>query len=261
MTAARPRILAINGGSSSIRFALYEVGAPLERRLHGKIDRIGLSGTTLTRQRAGWDCRRRRSRIAAGDRRTAVQRSCWTGSKRNRTSRRWRRSGTASCTAWSTRSRSASRRNCSPNCAASRRTHPDHLPREIGLIEAFRAAASGAAAGGLLRHGVSPHDAARRALLPIPRRYEAKGVRRYGFHGLSYAYLMEELARLGEPAAATGRVILAHLGNGASLAAVRDGRSVDTSMGFTPAAGVVMSTRAGDLDPGPGRLSGAHRAA
>src|SRR6185437_8672233 len=87
-------------------------------------------------------------------------------------------------------------------------------------------------------------------LLPIPRRYDAKGVQRYGFHGLSYAYLMEELIRLGDPAASKGRVILAHLGNGASLAAVRDGKSIDTSMGFTPTAGLVMSTRSGDLDPG-----------
>ena len=87
-------------------------------------------------------------------------------------------------------------------------------------------------------------------LLPIPRRYEAQGVRRYGFHGLSYAFLMKELARLGDPAAMTGRVILAHLGNGASLAAVRNGKSVDTSMSFTPTAGVPMSTRSGDLDPG-----------
>jgi acetate kinase len=86
-------------------------------------------------------------------------------------------------------------------------------------------------------------------LLPIPRRYAAKGVERYGFHGLSYAYLMEELRRL-DPAAAKGRLILAHLGNGASLAAVRSGKSIDTSMGFTPAAGLVMSTRTGDLDPG-----------
>jgi acetate kinase len=87
-------------------------------------------------------------------------------------------------------------------------------------------------------------------LLPIPRRFDAKGIQRYGFHGLSYAYLMEELARLGDPAAVKGRVILAHLGNGASMAAVRDGRSIDTSMGFTPTAGLVMSTRSGDLDPG-----------
>ena len=68
--------------------------------------------------------------------------------------------------------------------------------------------------------------------LPIPRRYLAKGVERYGFHGISYAYLMEELASL-DPEAAKGRVILAHLGNGASLAAVRGRKSIDTSMGFT----------------------------
>ena len=86
-------------------------------------------------------------------------------------------------------------------------------------------------------------------LLPIPRRYDAKGVQRYGFHGLSYSFLMEELGRI-DPPAAKGRVILAHLGSGASLAAVRDGRSIDTSMGFTPAAGLVMGTRTGDLDPG-----------
>jgi acetate kinase len=87
-------------------------------------------------------------------------------------------------------------------------------------------------------------------LLPIPRRYEAQGVRRYGFHGLSYAFLMGELGRLGRAEAAQGRVILAHLGSGASLAAMRDGKSVDTSMSFTPTAGVLMSTRSGDLDPG-----------
>ena len=66
-------------------------------------------------------------------------------------------------------------------------------------------------------------------LLPIPRRYEAQGVRRYGFHGLSYAFLLGELARLAGTEAAQGRVILAHLGDGASLAAVRDGKPVDTT--------------------------------
>ena len=87
-------------------------------------------------------------------------------------------------------------------------------------------------------------------LLPIPRRYEAQGVRRYGFHGLSYEFLMGELARLAGSEAAQGRVVLAHLGNGASLAAVRHGKSMDTSMSFTPTAGVPMGTRSGDLDPG-----------
>jgi len=86
-------------------------------------------------------------------------------------------------------------------------------------------------------------------LLPIPRRYAAKGVERYGFHGLSYAYLLEELGRL-DPTAMKGRLILAHLGNGASLAAVHHGKSIDTSMAFTPTAGLVMGIRTGDLDPG-----------
>ncbi len=87
-------------------------------------------------------------------------------------------------------------------------------------------------------------------LLPIPRRFDAKGIRRYGFHGISYTYLMEELAHVAGKKAAQGRVILAHLGSGASMAAVYKGKSIDTSMGFTPAGGLMMGTRPGDLDPG-----------
>jgi acetate kinase len=127
---------------------------------------------------------------------------------------------------------------------------PDHLPGEIELIETFRQRHPKllqVACFDTAFHHTMPRVA---KLLPIPRRFNAKGIQRYGFHGLSYAYLMEELARLGDLAATKGRVILAHLGNGASLAAVRDGKSIDTSMGFTPAAGLVMSTRSGDLDPG-----------
>ena len=127
---------------------------------------------------------------------------------------------------------------------------PEHLPEEILLAEAFHRRFSDLPQVACFDTAFH-HDLPRVArLLPIPRRYEAQGVRRYGFHGLSYAYLMEELARLGDPAATTGRVILAHLGNGASLAAVRDGKPVDTSMSFTPTAGVPMSTRTGDIDPG-----------
>jgi len=87
-------------------------------------------------------------------------------------------------------------------------------------------------------------------LLAIPRRYEKLGLQRYGFHGLSYAFLMKELARVGRQGEANGRIILAHLGNGASMAAVKDGKSVETTMGFTPASGMPMSRRSGDLDPG-----------
>jgi len=127
---------------------------------------------------------------------------------------------------------------------------PDHLPEEILLTEAFHHRFPNLVQVACFDTSLSPRPAARGTVVPIPRRYEAQGVRRYGFHGLSYAFLMEELARVAGPQAARGRVILAHLGNGASLAAVYDGKSIDTSMGLTPAGGVPMSTRSGDLDPG-----------
>jgi acetate kinase len=127
---------------------------------------------------------------------------------------------------------------------------PEHLPREIEFIEAIRGRHAGmpqVVCFDTAFHRNMPRVATQ---LPIPRRYEARGIQRYGFHGLSYTFLMQELLRLGDPAAARGRVILAHLGGGASLAAVSNGRCIDTSMGFTPTAGLVMGTRSGDLDPG-----------
>ena len=127
---------------------------------------------------------------------------------------------------------------------------PEHLPEEILLTESFHRRFPDlpqVACFDTAFHKDLPRVA---RLLPIPRRYEALGVRRYGFHGLSYAFLMGELSRVAGKEKARGRVILAHLGNGASLAAVHHGKSVDTSMSFTPAAGVPMSTRSGDLDPG-----------
>ncbi len=127
---------------------------------------------------------------------------------------------------------------------------PEHLPREIELIEAFgrrHPKLAQVACFDTAFHRTMPRVA---QLLPLPRRFEGAGLRRYGFHGLSYAYLVEELGRVAGAREAGGRVILAHLGNGASLAAVRGGKSIDTSMGFTPTAGLVMGTRSGDLDPG-----------
>lgn len=84
----------------------------------------------------------------------------------------------------------------------------------------------------------------------LPAHFYEEGLQRYGFHGLSYEYIAEQLRALDGAAAAAGRVIVAHLGNGASLAALRYGQSIDTSMGFTPTEGLMMGTRAGDLDPG-----------
>jgi acetate kinase len=127
---------------------------------------------------------------------------------------------------------------------------PNHLPGAIALIEALTASHPDVpqiACFDTAFHRDLPEVARR---LPIPAEYDARGVRRYGFHGLSYSYILQELARAGGPPAAAGRLIIAHLGNGSSLAAVHDGRSIDTSMGLTPIGGVVMSTRSGDLDPG-----------
>ena len=83
----------------------------------------------------------------------------------------------------------------------------------------------------------------------LPRAFYDQGIVRYGFHGLSYEYIMRELQTL-ERERSNGRVIIAHLGSGASVVAVKEGKSVDTSMGFTPLEGLVMSTRSGDVDPG-----------
>jgi acetate kinase len=127
---------------------------------------------------------------------------------------------------------------------------PNHLPAEIQLIETARRLRPDVPQ--LVCFDTAFHsglpDVARR--LPIPHAYDLQGVRRYGFHGLSYTFLLHELGRRAGQVLAGGKVVLMHLGNGSSLAAVRDGRCIDTSMGFTPIGGVVMSTRSGDLDPG-----------
>jgi acetate kinase len=127
---------------------------------------------------------------------------------------------------------------------------PEHLPSSLelmGLFHMHHPHVPQVACFDTAFHSQMPRVA---KILPIPRRFDKKGVQRFGFHGISYSYLMEELQRIGGNKVVKGRIILAHLGNGASMAAVRKGKSIDTTMGFTPAAGLPMSTRSGDLDPG-----------
>ena len=225
-TPAGTCVLTINGGSSSIRFAVYAVGDARRRpvlRFRGKVDRIAADRTSADSLLDRIEAHPLFASVVAVGHRVVH------GMKHSEPQR------------------------VTPRLLAEldRITAyaPEHLPREIALIKAIRR-----------RHPKLPQvacfdtafhrDMPRVAkMLPIPRRYGNKGVERYGFHGLSFAYLMEELGRL-DPAAAKGRVVLAHLGSGASLAAVRDGKCIDTSMGVTPTAGLVMSTRTGDLDPG-----------
>ena len=251
MKHALPCILTINGGSSSIRFAIYEAGelgtGKLRVRLAGKIDRMGLAGTNLTVDDPAGKAKIIEP-VAARSHATAVDFLLdWLSSQPAFTSVK------AAGHRIVQGMKHSEPERITPKLLAElyRITayDPDHLPREIALIEALKRRhpkLPQVACFDTAFHRTMPPVA---KLLPIPRRYAAKGVERYGFHGLSYAFLMEELSRL-DPGAVKGRVILAHLGSGASLAAVRKGKSIDTSMGFTPAAGLVMGTRTGDIDPG-----------
>ncbi len=124
---------------------------------------------------------------------------------------------------------------------------PIHLPLEIAAIRrvlAWRPALPQVACFDTAFHRTMPEVA---QLYPLPQELVKEGVLRYGFHGLSYESVVERLREMG---AAGGRVIVAHLGQGASMAALRDGLSVETTMGFTPCGGLMMGTRSGDLDPG-----------
>jgi acetate kinase len=245
---AKPFILTMNGGSSSIKFALYQTGGPRQRSLHGKFDRIGLPGTNLTfndpvRNHQG------SLNAQASDHRSAAEFLI-----------DWLEEQIGFASVMAVGHRVVHGMNHTEPALVTqelldelhriRPYDPDHLPREIEVIEAFRQRHSKlpqVACFDTAFHRTMPRVA---RLLPIPRRFDAMGIQRFGFHGLSYTYLMEELARLAGEKTAQGRVILAHLGSGASLAAVYSGKSIDTSMGFTPTAGVPMGTRPGDLDPG-----------
>jgi len=246
MTRQAKYILTINGGSSSIKFALFEVGRSLRRVKTGKIERIGLPEASFMVTDAA-------PRPIAALTHTASVNVLMDWLEEN--------PGRAKLAAVGHRVVHGGPKYWEPQritAAMIEELHqlspfdPEHLPEEILLTEAFHRRFPDLPQIACFDTAFH-HDMPRVArLLPIPRRYDAKGVRRYGFHGLSCAYLMEELARVAGAEAAQGRVILAHLGNGASVTAVRDGKSIDTSMSFTPTAGLPMSTRAGDLDPGLG---------
>lgn len=126
----------------------------------------------------------------------------------------------------------------------------EHLPHSIRLIETLRRTypnATHAACFDSDFHRAMPKVA---RMLAIPRQFYEEGLVRLGFHGLSCAFVMREMARLAGPAVAAGRVAVAHLGGGCSVTAVVGGRSRDTSMGLTPAGGMMMAERCGDVDPG-----------
>lgn len=245
-------ILSLNGGSSSLKFALFRPERPVGsegRPLSGALRRIGLEGGALEAKDAEGAPLVSRP-LDFPDHPAALHALM-----------DWLEEA-----GWADRLTAAAHRivHGGPNLRAPVRLTPaildelktlvplapDHLPQEIAAIEAVRARFP--ALVQVLCFDTAFHrdlpDVAR--LFALPRHRAQEGLVRYGFHGLSYEYLLRALERQAGPGLVHGRLILAHLGNGASLAAVRDGRSLDTTMGFTPTGGIAMGTRSGDLDPG-----------
>jgi acetate kinase len=246
-------ILTINGGSSSIKFAVYDPSAlasAAPRRLAaGQVERIGGTNASLHTRMADEQAEQQQAVEAASHQHAIEHLIDWLQQRQLLSAvvgvgHRIVHGG--------------------PNYVQPCRVTPElilelkrlcsidpaHLPGEIASIEAIARRfpqLPQVACFDTAFHRDMPRVA---SMLSIPRRYQSQGIRRYGFHGLSYTYLLQELERVAGASVARGRIVLAHLGAGASMAAVRDGQSIDTTMAFTPTAGLVMATRSGDLDPG-----------
>lgn len=240
------QILAINAGSSSIKFAVFASGPDLHAVLRGAISDIG--GRSSFTVAGGEDCSFTRhfaipehitaakvllewlaERVPAATLAVVAHRIVYGGPGCDRPR--------------------ALDHDLMAELYASASNEPDHLPQALHLAEALRRQIPGAAQLACFDSAFHASMPVLASTLPIPRRYAALGIRRYGFHGLSCAWLMRELERRAGPAAA-GKVVIAHLGGGASVTAVEGGQSRDTTMGLTPSGGMMMGRRSGDLDPG-----------
>lgn len=238
----------MNGGSSSLKFSVATATRPPNRLFRGAVSRIGTDDTALTLDREGQESESEPVRAADhGEAAEAVLGRLEADGALSRTAvvgHRIVHGGEFS----------AHSRRFTPTLLDGLRAlseiDPDHLPAELRIVETMMTRmpeVPQVACFDTTFHQSMPRVS---RLLAIPRRYTTAGLQRYGFHGLSYTFLMEELARVAGDESARGRVILAHLGAGASLAAVHEGQCIDTTMGFTPTSGIMMATRSGDIDPG-----------
>ncbi|MHB8253415.1 MAG: acetate/propionate family kinase [Acidiferrobacter sp.] len=240
-------ILTLNGGSSSLKAAAYEMGFGEARLLSANLERIGrvdsrmrvydAQGKVLLDQKGG-----------VANLGVALL-SVLDGLRHHGFDHDWDAIGHRIVYGGS---RFREPQRVTPDLLTALRElvplDPDHLPQACSHIEMIKKLyphAPQVACFDTAFHRHMPHVAQQYAL---PRRFAEAGIVRFGFHGLSYEFIMQSLRAL-DPGA-EGRVVIAHLGSGASMAAVRNGWSIDTSMGFTPLAGLVMGTRCGDLDPG-----------
>ncbi len=243
------RILTINSGSSSVKFGLFEVEQVEKRIFSGSLERIGLRAGIFRvdddRNEPLVD-----EHIVLPDHEAALKR-LYGWLEQNTTGQNLAAVGHRVVHGGPHYNQP---QRITPAVIAELKRlislAPDHLPHEIKAIQATSNAypeLNQVACFDTAFHRQMPRLA---QIVPLPRHYMHAGLVRYGFHGLSYEYILQELRKEAGDEAADGRVIIAHLGNGASMAAARQGKSVDTTMGFTPAGGLVMSTRSGDLDPG-----------
>lgn len=247
---AEGSVLVINCGSSSVKFALFDDAREMPRRLaSGVVERIGLDGARAALRNANNEVIEdehhdipnhvaaidllltRMERLAPEQPIAAVGHRVVHGGE------------DCDCPLFVTPALEARLKKLVPLA-------PLHLPHNVAGIRAVRERRPD-----LLQ--VACFDTAFHRDLPrlarltgLPRRLADAGIRRFGFHGLSYEYVLDDLIRRAGPEAAAGRIVVAHLGNGASMAAIMDGRSVETTMGFSTLAGLPMGTRSGDIDPG-----------
>lgn len=239
--------LAVNAGSSSIKFALYRAEPALCPVFHGSIDGIGASQACFSVYGAPGDTITRRFPIP--ERVTAVNVLLdWLSERIAPTGLRAVAHRIVHGDA--TYNRSAEIDNIMLGALHDAVcSEPQHLPQEIHLIESLRRRFPDAVPIACFDSSFHAHMPPAASTLAIPHRFADAGLRRFGYHGLSCAWMMRELARV-DGAAADGKVVLAHLGGGASITAVEHGVGRDTTMGMTPAGGIPMGKRSGDIDPG-----------
>jgi len=245
---SKPVILTINGGSSSIKFSLFEDNRGLRNIFSGEISRIGLPDVEFSFSLLGQTTSKNQT-IDAADYAAAIK-FLVTYLDDHKGEHEIAAIGHRIVHGMRHTQPALITDDLLKDLKATIPYDPDHLPNEIKLVETLQGhypEVPQYACFDTAFHADMPAVAKQ---LPIPRRFMQQGIRRYGFHGLSYAYLMQEIEKKHGKTAAKGRIVIAHLGNGASLAAVYKGKSIDTSMGFTPAGGIPMSSRSGDLDPG-----------
>ena len=241
-------ILTINGGSSSIKFALYSTDGKPKKFFSGQIKRIGLDNPEFTVTNNITNEKNEIILDATSFKEAAEVLIEWL--KKQKYFDQVSCIGHRIVHGMEHTHPEIIDDNLLKELNRTSEYDPDHLPAEIEIIQLIKKQFPSlvqVACFDTSFHTTMPRVA---KMLPIPRRFDKAGIRRYGFHGLSYTYLLEVLGNMQGADKSNGRIILAHLGNGASLAAIKDRKSMDTTMGFTPAGGLVMSTRPGDLDPG-----------